>query len=165
MSLRALSKRYGINPKTVAQWKKRTSAADLRTGPKAPRSTVLSSEDEAVVVAFRRHTLVPLDDCLYPLQALAMVGEIPSVGDRRRKSEATDAQIRAAKDAYLKTEGAEPSAFKSGHTIDVAKAIEMHPQAKTVLADKAATPSLRRVIVMTAVPVRFRIPGSASLPI
>jgi hypothetical protein len=30
---------------------------------------VLSPEDEAVVVAFRRHTLLPLDDCLYALQA------------------------------------------------------------------------------------------------
>jgi hypothetical protein len=31
-SLRALSKRYGINQKTVAKWKKRTSLADLPTG-------------------------------------------------------------------------------------------------------------------------------------
>jgi hypothetical protein len=30
---------------------------------------VLSIEDEAVIVAFRRHTLLPLDDCLYALQA------------------------------------------------------------------------------------------------
>jgi len=30
---------------------------------------VLSVEDEAIVVAFRRHTLLPLDDCLYALQA------------------------------------------------------------------------------------------------
>lgn len=37
-------------------------------GPKEPRSSVLSVEDEAVVVAFRRHTLLPLDDCLYALQ-------------------------------------------------------------------------------------------------
>ncbi|MDR7038326.1 IS30 family transposase [Methylobacterium sp. BE186] len=29
---------------------------------------MLSVEDEAVVVAFRRHTLLPLDDCLYALQ-------------------------------------------------------------------------------------------------
>jgi hypothetical protein len=29
---------------------------------------VLSTEDEAVVVAFHRHTLLPLDDCLYALQ-------------------------------------------------------------------------------------------------
>ncbi len=34
-----------------------------------PHSTVLSVDDEAVIVAFRRHTLLPLDDCLYALQA------------------------------------------------------------------------------------------------
>ena len=37
-------------------------------GPKVPRSTVLTSEEEATIVAFRRHTLLPLDDCLYALQ-------------------------------------------------------------------------------------------------
>lgn len=68
-SLRALAKRYGINPKTVAKWKRRTSVADRPTGPKNPTSTVLSIEEEAVIVAFRRHTLLPLDDCLYALQA------------------------------------------------------------------------------------------------
>jgi transposase InsO family protein len=67
-SLRALAKRYGINQKTVAKWKKRSSVADVPTGPKEAHSTVLSLEDEAVVVAFRRHTLLPLDDCLYALQ-------------------------------------------------------------------------------------------------
>jgi transposase InsO family protein len=67
-SLRALAKRYGVNQKTVAKWRKRTSVADLPTGPQEPRSTVLSVEDEAVIVAFRRHTLLPLDDCLYALQ-------------------------------------------------------------------------------------------------
>ena len=68
-SLRALAKRYGVNPKTVAKWRSRSSVADLRPGPRTPRSTVLSLEDEAVIVAFRRHTLLPLDDCLYALQA------------------------------------------------------------------------------------------------
>jgi transposase InsO family protein len=68
-SLRALAKRYGINQKTVATWKRRTSVADLPTGPREPRSTSLSLTDEAIVVAFRRHTLLPLDDCLYALQA------------------------------------------------------------------------------------------------
>ena len=67
-SLRALAKRYGVNQKTVAKWRKRASHADLPTGPREPRSTVLSIEEEAVVVAFRRHTLLPLDDCLYALQ-------------------------------------------------------------------------------------------------
>jgi len=67
-SLRTLSRRHGINPKTVAKWKKRTSVSDLLTGPKEARSTVLTVEEEAVVIAFRRHTLLPLDDCLYALQ-------------------------------------------------------------------------------------------------
>ena len=30
---------------------------------------MLSIEEEAIIVAFRRHTLLPLDDCLYALQA------------------------------------------------------------------------------------------------
>ena len=68
-SLRTLARRHGINPKTVAKWKKRTSTADVPTGPKEAKSTVLTIEQEAVIVAFRRHTLLPLDDCLYALQA------------------------------------------------------------------------------------------------
>ena len=68
-SLRALAKRHGINQKTVAKWKRRSSVADLPTGPREPRSTVLSIEHEAIIVAFRKHTLLPLDDCLYALQA------------------------------------------------------------------------------------------------
>jgi transposase InsO family protein len=68
-SLRALAKRYGINPKTVAKWRKRSTTSDRPTGPRERRSSVLSVEDEAIIVAFRRHTLLPLDDCLYALQA------------------------------------------------------------------------------------------------
>jgi hypothetical protein len=52
----------------VAKWKKRSSARDLPTGPTQPTLTVLSIEEEAMVVALRRHTLLPLDDCLYALQ-------------------------------------------------------------------------------------------------
>src|SRR5215212_9242413 len=68
-SLRSLSKRFGINQKTVAKWKSRALVTDQRTGPSDPKSTVLSLEEEAIIVAFRRHTLLPLDDCLYALQA------------------------------------------------------------------------------------------------
>jgi transposase InsO family protein len=68
-SLRTLASRYGINQKTVAKWRRRSSVADRPTGPKEPRSTVLSIEDEAIIVTFRRHTRLPLDDCLYALQA------------------------------------------------------------------------------------------------
>ena len=48
-SLRALARRYGINQKTVAKWKKRSSASDLPTGPRQARSTVLSIEEEESV--------------------------------------------------------------------------------------------------------------------
>ena len=72
-SLRALARRHGVNPKTIAKWKNRSSVTD-----RPPKSTVLSAEQEAVVIAFRRHTLLPLDDCLYALQAT-----IPQLTDRR----------------------------------------------------------------------------------
>lgn len=67
--LKDLAVQYGLNQKTVAKWRKRSFVHNAPMGPKAPRSTVLSTEEEAVVVAFRRHTLLPLDDCLYALQA------------------------------------------------------------------------------------------------
>ena len=67
-SLAQLSRELGINPKTVAKWRKRATVEDMKTGPSEPRSTVLTEAEEAMVVAFRRHTLLPLDDCLYALQ-------------------------------------------------------------------------------------------------
>jgi hypothetical protein len=57
----------GLNHTTVAKWRKRAFVNDALMGPKAPRSTVLFSEEEAIIIAFRRHTLLPLDDCLYAL--------------------------------------------------------------------------------------------------
>jgi transposase InsO family protein len=77
-SVRALARRYGISPTTVQKWRKRRTVTDERMGPKQPRSTVLSLEEEAVIVAFRRHTLLPLDDCLYALQ--------PTIPHLRRSS-------------------------------------------------------------------------------
>ena len=68
-SIKELAGRYDLNPKTVAKWRKRAFIHDAPMGPKAPRSTVLSAEEEAIVVAFRKYTLLPLDDCLYALQA------------------------------------------------------------------------------------------------
>jgi len=40
----------------------------MPAGPKSASSTVLTTGEEAAIVAFRRHTLLPLDDCLYALQ-------------------------------------------------------------------------------------------------
>lgn len=68
-SLSNLAERYDINQKTVAKWKKRDFVADAPMGPKEKRSTVLTAEQEAACVAFRKHTLLPLDDCLYALQS------------------------------------------------------------------------------------------------
>src|SRR6478672_9576911 len=65
-----LAEQYDLNPKTVMKWRARTTVDDSPMGPKAPRSTVLSPEEEALCVAFRKHTLLPLDDCLYALQAV-----------------------------------------------------------------------------------------------
>src|ERR671921_1243568 len=76
--VRAAAKRFGISPTTVQKWRGRQTTADARMGPKEPRSTVLTVEEEAVFVAFRRHTLLPLDDCLYALQ--------PTIPHLRRSS-------------------------------------------------------------------------------
>lgn len=67
-SVRATVKRYGISPTTVQKWHDRETPVDAAMGPKEPRSTVLTPEEEAIVVAFRQHSLLPLDDCLYGLQ-------------------------------------------------------------------------------------------------
>ena len=51
-SIAELSRSYGVNPKTVAKWKKRESVDDAPMGPKEPRSSVLTTEEEALAVAF-----------------------------------------------------------------------------------------------------------------
>src|ERR671919_2838454 len=76
--VRAAAKRFGVSPTTVQKWRRRQTTADARMGPREPRSTVLTPEEEAVIVAFRRHTLLPLDDCLYALQ--------PTIPHLRRSS-------------------------------------------------------------------------------
>src|SRR5215210_7055977 len=61
---RTLAAQYGLNPKTVAKWRKRTTTANQPMGPSRPHSTVLTEVEEAIVVEFRRRTLLPLDDVL-----------------------------------------------------------------------------------------------------
>jgi hypothetical protein len=39
----ALAARHGLNAKTVCKWRRRTTAADAPTGPKTPKSTVLTT--------------------------------------------------------------------------------------------------------------------------
>ncbi len=52
-SVRALAARHGVSPTTVQKWKKRAHACDAAMGPKEVRSSVLTIEEEAAVVAFR----------------------------------------------------------------------------------------------------------------
>jgi transposase-like protein len=68
-SLTTLAAKHGINPKTVAKWRRRSDLQDAAMGPKEVHSTVLTPEQEAMIIAFRKFTLLPLDDCLYALQS------------------------------------------------------------------------------------------------
>lgn len=72
-----LAKRYGTNPKTGAEWRKRPTVQDARIGP-AAASTVLTTGEEAVAVACRRDALLPLTDGLYALPA-TLAQLLPSV--------------------------------------------------------------------------------------
>jgi hypothetical protein len=60
---RVLASRYGLNVKTVLKWRNRVDTADAPMGPK-PKSTVLTPAEEAIIVEFRRRTLLALDDVL-----------------------------------------------------------------------------------------------------
>jgi len=54
----------------VAKWKKHSWVQDATMGPNKPSLTILNREEEALIVAFRKHTLLPLNDYLYALQAM-----------------------------------------------------------------------------------------------
>ena len=55
-SMKALAERLGLNYKTVSKWKHRDFVHDMPMGPKNPHSTVLTREEEAACVAFRKHS-------------------------------------------------------------------------------------------------------------
>ena len=67
-SVATLARQFGINPKTVLKWRKRAVVQDCPMGPKEARSTVLTPLEEAAIIAFRKQTLLPLDDVLFALQ-------------------------------------------------------------------------------------------------
>jgi hypothetical protein len=70
---RLLAGQYGLNVKTVLKWRGRVETTDAPMGPK-PKSTVLTPAEEAIIVEFRRRTLLPLDDVLGCLK-----GTIPNL--------------------------------------------------------------------------------------
>ena len=58
----ALAARLGLNRKTVAKWRGRDHTDDPPMGPRERRSSVLTSLEEAAVVAVRVQTRLPPDD-------------------------------------------------------------------------------------------------------
>jgi hypothetical protein len=54
-SIKSLAERYDM----VMKWHKRAFVHDAPMGPKVPRSTVLTPEEEAFAIAIRKHTLLP----------------------------------------------------------------------------------------------------------
>jgi transposase-like protein len=61
---RALAARYGLNPKTVAKWRRAHHDRGRSDGAEPRPQHVLTEAEEAIVVEFRRRTLLPLDDVL-----------------------------------------------------------------------------------------------------
>jgi hypothetical protein len=120
VSVRGLARRHGISPTTVQRWRKRMHATDATMGPKAIHSTVLTCEEEAMVVAFRRHTLLPLDDCLQvvvaPLPAAPWHQPAAGAGRRSRPEEALLAQPRSC---ATKRPGSNPCWWKPGGHVTI----------------------------------------------
>jgi hypothetical protein len=51
-----LAKRHGVNRKTIAKWKAREFIFDERMGPKKARSSLLTLDDETIILAYRWRT-------------------------------------------------------------------------------------------------------------
>ena len=60
----ALARLYGLSRTTVAKWRSRPGTSDAPMGARERRSTVLTPVEEAMIVAFRRRTMLPLDDVM-----------------------------------------------------------------------------------------------------
>lgn len=67
-SVATLTRRHGVNPKTLARWCDRRGVKDLPIGPRERRSTALSPLEEAAIVAFRVQTRLPLFDVFCALK-------------------------------------------------------------------------------------------------
>ncbi|EAS51420.1 integrase/transposase [Aurantimonas manganoxydans SI85-9A1] len=63
-----LARRFGINQKTVRNWRSRALVEDEPMGPKERRSSVLSATEEAAIVALRVQARLPLDDVFVTLR-------------------------------------------------------------------------------------------------
>jgi transposase-like protein len=98
-STQALAAQYGLNPKTVAKWRRRTPTEDAPMGPRERRSTVLTAFEEALVVEFRRRTLLPLDDVLGRLREKMPRLSLPGSCQTRCLSHSRTLQVRTRRAA------------------------------------------------------------------
>jgi hypothetical protein len=57
-------KLYGLNPKTVAKWRARTSVLDEPMAPRDRASQHLSQEQELLAIALRKQGHLSLDDLM-----------------------------------------------------------------------------------------------------
>ncbi len=94
-----LARQFGINPKTIPKWPKRADVHDSPMGPEKVRSTVLTPLEQAVIVAFRKQTLLPPDDVLVTLQP-----QIPGHRRVRRSIQAAQAPGAATVQRFLAAE-------------------------------------------------------------
>ena len=76
-SHRSLAKLYGINPKTVAKWRARTSVLDEPMGPRDTARQHLSQEQEHLAIALRKQGHLSLDD---------LMGQLLETAPRRSRS-------------------------------------------------------------------------------
>ena len=114
VSSRALAARDGLNPRTVAKWRRRTTTADAPRGSKTPKRTGLTSAGEAM--AFRQKTLLPLDDVLGGLkEAIANLGRsactdacrVTACPGRRVEQKAPCKRFKTCEIGYVHIDGCE----------------------------------------------------------
>ena len=65
-----MAKRYGVNPKTIAKWKRREFTSDARMGPKNPCPSTLTRNDQAIICIYRWRTRLSLNDLHVRLKRL-----------------------------------------------------------------------------------------------
>ena len=80
--VRELAKLYRADHKMMEKWRKREGVADLPTGTREPKTTVLGPEEAAFIVAFRKHTLLALDNspCSLQVKPSSAIGSRPMAG-------------------------------------------------------------------------------------
>jgi len=70
LSVRKLAKELGTTKDTVQKWRTRDTVEDRPSGPTNPKSTVLTEQEENMIVAARENLLLPAYDLYHTLKPL-----------------------------------------------------------------------------------------------